>query len=117
MPTKARASGTAALRTLRRLCQAVSVSGEEREVRDIIQDELKPHADEIKVDALGNVLVTRKGRGAKRLRSAKGEEGGTSPPINPFLQGGKVLDRVDGGRRIVFDDDYDFRCPREDYLP
>ncbi len=68
MPTKARASGTAALRTLRRLCQAVSVSGEEREVRDIIQDELKPHADEIKVDALGNVLVTRKGRGAKRLR-------------------------------------------------
>ena len=56
-------------------------------------------------------------RGAKRLRSAKGEEGGTSPPINPFLQGEKVLDRVAGGRRIVFDDDYDYRCPREDYLP
>ena len=28
----------------------------------------RPHADEIKVDALGNVLVTRKGRGARRLR-------------------------------------------------
>ncbi len=68
MPNRARASGTAALRTLRQLCQAVAVSGEEGEVRQIIQDELKPHADEIKVDALGNVLVTRKGRGARRLR-------------------------------------------------
>lgn len=50
------------------LCQAVAVSGDEREVRKIIQDELKSHADDLRVDALGNVLVTRKGGGGKRLR-------------------------------------------------
>jgi endoglucanase len=53
---------------LGRLCRAVAVSGEEREVRRIVQEELKAYADEIKVDALGNVLITRKGRGARRLR-------------------------------------------------
>ena len=68
MPNRARGEGTVTLRILGRLCQAVSVSGEEREVRQIIQEELKSYADEIKVDALGNVLVTRKGRGGKRLR-------------------------------------------------
>jgi hypothetical protein len=56
------------LRTLARLCQAVAVSGDEREVRKIVQDELKAHADELKVDALGNVLVTKKGTAARRLR-------------------------------------------------
>ena len=68
MPTKASVSTQAAMRTLARLCKAVGVTGEEREVRQIVQEELKGHADEIKVDALGNVLVTKKGRGGKRLR-------------------------------------------------
>jgi endoglucanase len=44
------------------------VSGEEREVRQIVQEELKDHADEIKVDALGNVLVTKKGGRGRRPR-------------------------------------------------
>ena len=68
MPSKASVSSQAAMRTLSRLCKAVAVSGEEREVRQIVQEELKDHADELKVDALGNVLVTKKGRGGKRLR-------------------------------------------------
>ncbi len=68
MPNKGIPSSAAALRTLKSLCQAVAVSGEEREVRKIVQDELKDHADEIKVDALGNVLATRKGRGGRRMR-------------------------------------------------
>lgn len=57
-----------ALRTLGRLCKAAAVSGDEREVRQIVQEELEGHPDEIKVDSLGNVLVTKKGRGGKRLR-------------------------------------------------
>ncbi|MGE5072985.1 MAG: M42 family metallopeptidase [Anaerolineae bacterium] len=68
MPSKNGSSPASALRTLEKLCRAVAVSGDEREVRRIVQEEVKPHADEVKVDALGNVLVTRKGRGAKRLR-------------------------------------------------
>jgi putative aminopeptidase FrvX len=69
VPNKAKPSNAAALRTLGRLCNAVAVSGDEREVRQIVQEELTRHADELKVDALGNVLATKKGRGAgKRLR-------------------------------------------------
>jgi tetrahedral aminopeptidase len=68
VPTKPRALEAAALRSLAKLCAAVSVSGDEREVRKIVQDELKSHADDLKVDALGNVLVTRKGRAGRRLR-------------------------------------------------
>ena len=68
MANRTTPSSAAALRTLDRLCRAVGVSGEEREVRQIVQQELKGHADELKVDALGNVLAIRKGRGGRRLR-------------------------------------------------
>jgi endoglucanase len=44
---------------LERLCNAVAVSGAENEVRRIVISELKGIADEITVDAMGNVLVKR----------------------------------------------------------
>lgn len=47
------------LSLLERLCNAVAVSGDESEVRQIVLEEVKPYADEVRVDALGNVLVTR----------------------------------------------------------
>lgn len=53
---------------LERLCNAVSVSGDEGEVRNIVLEEVKPHADEVKVDALGSVLVTKRGSSRNRLR-------------------------------------------------
>ena len=53
---------------LERLSNASGVSGEEAEVRAIVLEQLKPIADEIKVDALGNVLVTRKARVEQPLR-------------------------------------------------
>lgn len=46
---------------LERLCRACGVSGDEDEIREIILDEIKPHADELTVDALGNILVFKKG--------------------------------------------------------
>jgi putative aminopeptidase FrvX len=55
--------GNEQLHLLERLCNASAVSGNEAEVRKIVSDELKPHADEVTVDALGNVLVTQKGSG------------------------------------------------------
>lgn len=53
---------------LEKLCNASAVSGDEGEVRKIILEELNPFADEVKVDAMGNVLVTKMGSGRNRLR-------------------------------------------------
>ncbi len=50
---------------LEKLCNASAVSGDEREVRAIILEQVKPLADEVKVDALGNVLAVRHARGAE----------------------------------------------------
>jgi endoglucanase len=60
--------GNAQLKLLEKLCNAIAVSGDEGEVRTIVLEEIKPYADEVRVDALGNVLAIRRGRGAKRLR-------------------------------------------------
>jgi putative aminopeptidase FrvX len=50
--------GAAQIKLLDRLCNAVAVSGDEGEVRAIVLDQVRPHAAELKVDALGHVLVT-----------------------------------------------------------
>lgn len=60
--------GTPQLKLLERLCNVIAVSGDEGEVRKIVLEEVKPYADEVKVDALGNVLATKNGRGRKRVR-------------------------------------------------
>jgi putative aminopeptidase FrvX len=62
---------TAQIRLLERLCNASAVSGDESEVRSIVLDEIRPHADQIEVDAIGNVLATKFGKSSprqKRLR-------------------------------------------------
>jgi endoglucanase len=60
--------GSTQLKLLEKLCNAIGVSGDEGEVRKIVLDEIKPFADEVKVDAMGSVLAIRHGRGAKRVR-------------------------------------------------
>jgi len=60
--------GNAQLKLLEKLCNACAVSGDEGEVRKIVLAELKGHAEAVRVDALGNVLVTRTGTGKKRLK-------------------------------------------------
>jgi endoglucanase len=60
--------GNAQLKLLEKLCNAIAISGDESEVRKIVLEEVKPHADEVKVDALGNVLATRSGRAKNRPR-------------------------------------------------
>ena len=60
--------GSVQLKLLERLCNVIAVSGDEGEVRKIVLEEIGPYADEVKVDALGNVLATRLGRGRKRMR-------------------------------------------------
>jgi putative aminopeptidase FrvX len=60
--------GNAQLKLLEKLCNACGVSGDEGEVRAIVLEEIKGHTDEFRVDALGNVLATKKGTGKKPLR-------------------------------------------------
>jgi putative aminopeptidase FrvX len=56
------------IRLLESLCAASAISGQEGEVRGIVRKQLEGQADEIREDALGNLLVTKKGKGRNRLR-------------------------------------------------
>lgn len=56
------------IRLLQRLCDAVAVSGDEKAVRSIIKEQISSFADELNVDAVGNLLAIRKGSGENRLR-------------------------------------------------
>lgn len=60
--------GSAQIRLLERLCNACAVSGGEGEVRSIVLEQVRPLADDVRVDALGNVLAVRPGQGQNRLR-------------------------------------------------
>jgi putative aminopeptidase FrvX len=57
---------------LRKLCEACGVSGDESAVREIVREALKGKVKEIRVDALGNLLVRCRTRGktAKRVMIA-----------------------------------------------
>ena len=68
MPASRRGAQGPSLALLRRLCMAVGVSGDEGEVRKIILDELQPAPGDFRVDALGNLLITKKSRGGRKLR-------------------------------------------------
>jgi endoglucanase len=50
------------------LCNASAVSGDEGAVREIVLGELKAQVDDVRVDALGNVLIEKEGRSRRRLR-------------------------------------------------
>jgi putative aminopeptidase FrvX len=52
------------LRLLERLCNAIAISGDEGEVRRIVLEQVRGLADDVRVDALGNVLVAK--RASKR---------------------------------------------------
>lgn len=56
------------LRLLQELTEACAVSGDEAAVRALVRREVERHADEVTTDALGNLLVVRRGRGRNRLR-------------------------------------------------
>jgi putative aminopeptidase FrvX len=62
------AIGAAQLRLLEKLCTACAVSGDEGEVRKIVLEQIRPHVDDVSVDALGNVLAVKAGSGDHRLK-------------------------------------------------
>ena len=62
---KAPVIGPEAVALLERLCNASAVAGDEREVRSIVLEQVRPLADEVKVDALGSVYAIRHARGTQ----------------------------------------------------
>ena len=49
---------------LKEIAQAWGVSGREKKVREIVIREVSPYADELFTDAMGNLIVHKKGTGA-----------------------------------------------------
>ena len=52
---------------LERLCLATSVSGRESKVREEISDIIAPFVDSVSVDALGNLIALKKGKGERKI--------------------------------------------------
>ncbi|MDD2495154.1 MAG: M42 family metallopeptidase [Tissierellia bacterium] len=90
-----------------------SPSGREKNVREFITNEIKDYVDEIKVDALGNLIARKKGTGKKILFSAHMDQIGliiTHVDEKGFLR----FSNVGGinakellGFRVVFDNGYE----------
>ena len=49
------------LETLKTLCSLSGVSSREDQVRDYIRRRVEPHADQVRTDALGNLIVFKRG--------------------------------------------------------
>lgn len=67
------------LSLLNQLCALNGVSGDEERVRDFIRNQAQPYADSIRTDALGNLIVFKKGKrstGNKLLLAAHMDEVG-----------------------------------------
>ncbi len=60
--------GVEQIALLEKLSNACAVSGDEGQVRKIVLDEIRTVVDEVRVDALGNVLAVKKARSDPRLR-------------------------------------------------
>ena len=55
---------------LKRLCETPGVAGREDRVRAVVAAELRPLVDDLRVDALGNLIATKRGTGGPRVMIA-----------------------------------------------
>ena len=53
---------------LQRLTQAQGVAGYEKEVRQLLLEEVRPYADEVLIDPLGSLIAVKKGRGGPNAK-------------------------------------------------
>ena len=56
------------IKLLERLCKCNGISGDEGKVRELIIEEIKPYADSITVDNLGNLIVHKQGKNRAKSR-------------------------------------------------
>lgn len=50
------------------------ISGFEKRVRELLQEKIKPYVDEIRVDNMGNLIATKKGKGPRVMIAAHMDE-------------------------------------------
>lgn len=55
---------------LARICETPGAPGHENRVRNLVLEQVKPYADEISVDNMGNVIAVKKGRSDKKVMIA-----------------------------------------------
>ena len=71
---------------LKRLCETAGVPGREGRVRDLIRKEAKGLFDDVREDAMGNLLCSRKPRAPKGgAKDAKGGKKGAAEPVRVML--------------------------------
>lgn len=58
------------LQLLKRLCETPGIPGREERIRQVVLEEMQDLVDEINVDAMGNVIALKKGKGQKRVMVA-----------------------------------------------
>lgn len=74
---------------LKKLLETFGPSGNEETIREVIREEVKDYVDEIKVDALGNLIAIKKGKGKKIMVASHMDEIGimvSSIDENGFLR-------------------------------
>lgn len=98
------------IKLLKRLCKCDGISGDEGKVRELIINEIKPYADSITADNLGNLLVHKKGKNmakSKLMLSAHMDEVGlmvtgiTSDGYIKFDEVGGIDRRVLLGKSVT----------------
>ncbi|WP_292468296.1 M42 family metallopeptidase [Methanolobus sp.] len=57
-----------------KLSNAHGISGSENNIRAILEEELKPYVDEMRVDKMGNLIATKKGEGPSIMLAAHMDE-------------------------------------------
>lgn len=93
---------------LKKLTLAYGPSGRENNIRQIIEEIAKPYADEIYTDALGNLIVRKKGNGKKIMVAAHMDEIGVIATViddNGFIRFapvGGLYNKDLSGRRVRF---------------
>ncbi|HEU5439585.1 MAG TPA: M42 family metallopeptidase [Ktedonobacterales bacterium] len=55
---------------LKRLTETPGVAGREERIRAVVMDALRPLVDELRVDALGNVIALKRGKGQRKVMLA-----------------------------------------------
>lgn len=91
------------------LSDIISPSGREKNIREYIEKQIKDYVDEIKVDALGNLIARKKGTGKKIMFSAHMDQIGLL--INDIDEKGFIRFSAVGGlspyklldQRVIFD--------------
>ena len=85
---------------LMRLMDAHGVSGDEEEVCEIIQKEIKKYVDDVRVDKLGNLVARKKGKKPRIMLAAHMDEIGLM--VKDIMKNGRMRCSAIGGIETLF---------------